>query len=202
MNNLEYELIKKLLKERHLEHLDCAYLKKISYEFALNVLDMEEWKEEKLQLLSTPTIWNENTNEIKEVLSLPYWEEEKFKYLLTPSIWNKKSSEIKEILSLPYWEEEKFKPLLTSSVWPLNAQHITEVIELFKSLNIEDYLNSAVLYKSLKQIKALVLYCYDNRISLIVKGKLNPIFSYSPKALKKAYGIDLKLLVKEYEMVL
>ncbi len=46
---------------------------------------------------------------------------------------------------------------------------------------------------------ALINYLNDNNISLITNGKLNPVFSKQPGALKKKYGIDIKEQMKKYD---
>ena len=84
----------------------------------------------------------------------------------------------------------------------MTSNHIIDVIELFKALNLEDYLTPAVLKRSIKQIKALVMYCNVNNIPLINKGKLNSLFKIVPSRLKKRYGIDVKLLIEEYKLEL
>ena len=228
MNNTEYELIKKLLKERNLECLDCYFLKFRSYQDVLKILNMPEWQEAKFQGLLTPSIWNSNYEKIQKILAMPEWNEDKYQDLLTSSIWQSNYEEIQKILAMPEWNEEKFQGLLTSSIWQSNyqdikeklsleywqnplyeklltpsiwtisTQKIKEAISLFEREGLESYININVMRKSKKQIKALINYCKAMNISIIKDEKLNPIFNVPASILLKKYGLNLDKIVRYY----
>lgn len=166
--------IKRLLKERNLEHLYCKYLEKRSYESVIEILDLPYWKEK-----------DEKGNLI-------------YQGLLTSNIWNSNKEQIEEILSLPYWKNPIYQHLLTSSLWAISSKRIIECIEFFESLGLESFITMSVFKKSKLQILSLIKHLKENNLPLIINKKLNPIFNVAPIVLKKKYNIDLKELEKKY----
>jgi len=174
----------------------------------LEILDLPYWDEKDEQGkyifrdLLISSIWNSNVDQIKSILSLPYWAEKDeqgkyiFRDLLTSNIWNSNVDQIQSILRLPYWGNPIYQHLLTSSLWILNAKHIQDVIEFCETIGIEQFITISLLKKSILQLKALIHYLNEQNISIIINGKLNPIFNYSSSVLKKKYHIDLKELVR------
>lgn len=112
-----------------------------------------------------------------------------------------KIEDISELLNMSYWEDDRFKKLLIPSIVAKSKQMIKKLPILFniaEQYQISEYLTTNFLIKSPSQNFALINYLEENNLSLIVDGKLNPVFGMNPGFLKKKYNIDLKELIKKY----
>ena len=112
-----------------------------------------------------------------------------------------KLEDIQKLLSMPHWNDIKFEHLLTSSIVSKAKQMINKLPVLFniaKKYQIEEYINTSFLLFSPSQNYALINYLQENKVPLIINGKLNPIFGKQPGVLSKSYGIDIKKLIEQY----
>lgn len=109
--------------------------------------------------------------------------------------------DIKLLLGLPYWQDEKYKKLLSPSIvanGKLMGTKIPKLIVIAEHYNIENFINTNYLIKSPSQNYALIQYLIESELPLVIDGKIHPIFSYQPGAIKKRYYVDLKDLMKKY----
>lgn len=148
----------------------------------VDILEMDEWNNDKFRGLLSPNIWKCHYEDIKKILNMEEWKEDKFKNMLTSNIWKNSYKTIKTKLSLPYWNENKYLHLLNSSLFTLNTSNIVYGIELFEQYNIGEYVTNKALRKNLIELRNLLEYMKVNNINLIVKKKnnkliLNPIIS-------------------------
>ena len=72
------------------------------------------------------------------------------------------------------------------------------LVEMAEHYQIDNYVNTAFLLHSPSQNYALINYLTESSTPLVIKEKLNPIFSYQPGVLRKKYGIDIKILMDKY----
>lgn len=125
------------------------------------------------------------------------WEEEKFQPLLTSTIWISNYENIKSKLHLPCWNNPIYGKLLTSTIFSIKEEYILGNIELFEEFGIEKFLTTNSLRKNPSDQRILIEYLIDNKISLVIDMKLNPIMNATKKVLKEKYNIDMNELKKE-----
>ena len=102
---------------------------------------------------------------------------------------------------MDWWKDVRFKKLLTSSIVAKSKSMIKKIpvlIELAEEHGIDKNLNTKFLLRAPSQNYALIRYCEDNNIMIVVDGKLNPIFGKSNMILMKKDGIDVKDLMVRY----
>ena len=115
---------------------------------------MPEWKNNKYIHLLTPTIWNSNFKNIKQILSMPEWEDEKYQHLLTTNIWNNSY-------------EDKYLQLLKPSIFSISTKNIINGIELLKEYGIDKYVTNKCLRFKTEFLKNLIDYLVANNIDLV-----------------------------------
>ena len=105
---------------------------------------------------------------------------------------------ISEIISMEEWKNEKYKHLLQSSILLRKKESLQFNIRQAEQYGFEDYINIKYLLKSPSQNYALINYLLNNKIGIVVDGKLNSIFGYQPGEMKKRFNVDLKELIGIY----
>ena len=162
---------------------------------------MPEWKNNKYIHLLTPTIWNSNFKNIKEILNMPEWEDEKYQHLFTSNIFKSSYEDIKKKLNLEYFKEDKYLQLLKPSIFSISTKNIINGIELLKEYGIDKYVTNKCLRFKTEFLKNLIDYLLANNIDLVTYNSngiygLNPILSSEKAYLKKKYNIDVNTIEK------
>ena len=153
-------------------------------------------------MFTSTTLAHAKLEEIQKIIQSPEFKE--YPELFTSqTLAHAKLEEVQELLKMDYWNDDRFKNLLTSSIVAKSKSMLIKLpilIEIAEKYQIDKYLNTSFLLFSPSQNYALIQYLNDNNVSLIIDGKLNPIFGKQPGVLKKKYNIDLKELMKKYPM--
>ena len=167
VNSIELDNIKKKCDELgiSLENIKGQAFNRSSYKRIMDILSLDEWKNNKYKKLLCSNTLQLNVEEIKDILNLEYWNKLNYSSLLTSNIWNSNSKEIKLILSMPEWDDEKFRPLLTSNIWKSNSKEIKKILSMpgWKDERFKPLLTSTIWTASYKNIKnVLAMEEWDN----------------------------------------
>ena len=165
------------------------------------IIQSPEFKEHP-ELFTSETLAHAKLEEIQKIIQSPEFKEHP-ELFTSETLAHAKLEEVQELLKMDYWNDDRFKNLLTSSIVAKSKNMLIKLpilIEIAEKYQIEKYLNTSFLLFSPSQNYALIQYLNDNNVSLIIDGKLNPIFGKQPGVLKKKYNIDLKELMKKYPM--
>ena len=164
-----------------------------------NILRSEEYKEHP-ELFTSETLAKAKIEDIQKMLRSEEYKEHPELFTSTTLAYAK-IEDISMLLKMPCWQDERFKDLLTSTILANAKQMIKKIpvlIELAEEHQIDKNLTTSFFLFSPSQNYALIRFLEDKKRSLVIDGKLNPIFGKAPGRLKSKYGIDLKELMKEY----
>ena len=165
------------------------------------IIQSEEFKEHS-ELFTSTTLAHAKPEEIQKIIQSE--EFKKYPKLFKVStLAHAKIEDIQKLLKLDYWKDERYKKLLTASVVANSKSMLDKMpklIKLAENFQIDKYLNTNFMSKSLSQNYALIKYLQDSNQPLIVNNKLNAIFAYQPCVLLKKYKIDIKELMKKYPL--
>ena len=199
------EEIQKIIKspefKEHPEMFTSTTLAHAKLEEIQKIIQSPEFKEHP-ELFTSETLARATLEEIKKIIHSPEFKEHPEMFTST-TLAHAKLEEVQELLKMDYWNDDRFKNLLTSSIVAKSKSMLIKLpilIEIAEKYQIDKYLNTSFLLFSPSQNYALIQYLNDNNVSLIIDGKLNPIFGKQPGVLKKKYNIDLKELMKKYPM--
>ena len=199
------EEIQKIIKspefKEHPEMFTSTTLAHAKLEEIQKIIQSKEFKEHP-ELFTSQTLAHAKLEEIQKIIQSKEFKEHPEMFTST-TLAHAKLEEVQELLKMDYWNDDRFKNLLTSSIVAKSKSMLIKLpilIEIAEKYQIDKYLNTSFLLFSPSQNYALIQYLNDNNVSLIIDGKLNPIFGKQPGVLKKKYNIDLKELMKKYPM--
>ena len=193
INSAEFKEYPELFTSQVLAH---ASLKKIQ-----EIINSSEFKEHP-ELFTSEVLAHASLEEIQEIINSSEYKEHPELFTSTV-LAHARLKEIQSLLELPYWENPKYKALLTPVIVSLSKSMLKKLPVLFQlaeDYEVSDHLNTSFLRKSPSQNYALINYLVNNKMNLVVNGKLNMFFSLPTGTLKKKYNIDINQLMREYPM--
>ena len=165
------------------------------------IINSAEFKEYP-ELFTSQVLARASLEEIQEIINSSEYKEHPELFTSTV-LAHARLKEIQSLLELPYWENPKYKALLTPVIVSLSKSMLKKLPVLFQlaeDYEVSDHLNTSFLRKSPSQNYALINYLVNNKMNLVVNGKLNMFFSLPTGTLKKKYNIDINQLMREYPM--
>ena len=197
------EDIQKMLQskeyEEHPELFTSETLAHAKIEDIQRLLQSKEYKEHP-ELFTSTTLAHAKIEDIQKMLQSKEYKEHPELFTSTTLAFAK-LEDISKLLRMDWWKDVRFKKLLTSSIVAKSKSMIKKIpvlIELAEEHGIDKNLNTKFLLRAPSQNYALIRYCEDNNIMIVVDGKLNPIFGKSNMMLMKKDGIDVKNLMVRY----
>ena len=172
-----------------------------SFEKIQEIINSSEFKEHP-ELFTSEVLAHASLEEIQEIINSSEYKEHPELFTSTV-LAHARLKEIQSLLELPYWENPKYKALLTPVIVSLSKSMLKKLPVLFQlaeDYEVSDHLNTSFLRKSPSQNYALINYLVNNKMNLVVNGKLNMFFSLPTGTLKKKYNIDINQLMREYPM--
>ena len=167
------------------------------------MIQSPEYKEHPEMFTST-TIAHAKLEEIQKIIQSPEFKEHPELFTST-TIARAKLEEIQMLLKMKYWKDKRFEKLITSTIVAKSKSMVSKLpilIQIAEEYNIDNYLNTSFLLSSPSQNYALIQYMNENNISLVLNGKLNPLFGKQPGVLKKKDNIDTKELIEKYPLII
>ena len=191
----EYKEHPELFTSQTLAHAKLEEIQKI--------IQSPEFKEHPEMFTST-TIAHAKLEEIQKIIQSPEFKEHPELFTST-TIARAKLEEIQMLLKMKYWKDKRFEKLITSTIVAKSKSMVSKLpilIQIAEEYNIDNYLNTSFLLSSPSQNYALIQYMNENNISLVLNGKLNPLFGKQPGVLKKKDNIDTKELIEKYPLII
>ena len=201
--NAQIEDIQKMLQSKeykeHPELFTSTTLAHAKIEDIQRILQSKEYKEHP-ELFTSQTLAHAKIEDIRKILQSEEYKEHP-ELFTSETLAHAKLEDISKLLRMDWWKDVRFKKLLTSSIVAKSKSMIKKIpvlIELAEEHGIDKNLNTKFLLRAPSQNYALIRYCEDNNIMIVVDGKLNPIFGKSNMILMKKDGIDVKDLMVRY----
>ena len=201
--NAQIEDIQKMLQSKeykeHPELFTSTTLAHAKIEDIQRILQSKEYKEHP-ELFTSQTLAHAKIEDIRKILQSEEYKEHP-ELFTSETLAHAKLEDISKLLRMDWWKDVRFKKLLTSSIVAKSKSMIKKIpvlIELAEDHGIDKNLSTKFLLRAPSQNYALIRYCEDNNIMIVVDGKLNPIFGKSNMILMKKDGIDVKDLMVRY----
>ena len=183
----------------HPELFTSTTLAKAKLEDIQKIINSDEYKSHP-ELFTSTTLARTKLEDIQKIINSDEYKSHP-ELFTSQTLASAKLEDIQKLLNLPCFQNEKYKRMLKSSIVANSKSMIKKIpilVEMAEHYKIDNYINTTFLLHSPSQNYALINYLAESSTPLVIREKLNPIFSYQPGVLRKKYGIDIKILMDKY----
>ena len=183
----------------HPELFTSTTLARTKLEDIQKIINSDEYKSHP-ELFTSQTLARAKLEDIQKIINSDEYKSHP-ELFTSQTLASAKLEDIQKLLNLPCFQNEKYKRMLKSSIVANSKSMIKKIpilVEMAEHYKIDNYINTTFLLHSPSQNYALINYLAESSTPLVIREKLNPIFSYQPGVLRKKYGIDIKILMDKY----
>ena len=183
----------------HPELFTSTTLARTKLEDIQKIINSNEYKSHP-ELFTSQTLARAKLEDIQKIINSDEYKSHP-ELFTSQTLASAKLEDIQKLLNLPCFQNEKYKRMLKSSIVANSKSMIKKIpilVEMAEHYKIDNYINTTFLLHSPSQNYALINYLAESSTPLVIREKLNPIFSYQPGVLRKKYGIDIKILMDKY----